>query len=201
MRDLLKTILQMKSDIIYVEKINGSSLDGEAWIGKCTYSKSGLSIYFNGKGFKRQKSFSSNYYDLDTGEDYWISKVKTNGEDGHKFGKVKINIDKSVVEEYLKLINQNTLEKNKFQIVELNNIPAKEKANQIENEKSENDDFDYTLRFKNQKSITKKELENLVCHYKDVEINGPYKKARKYLKKYLENIESELDRRKNSNLA
>lgn len=127
----------MKSDIIYVEKTNGSNHDGEAWIGKCTYSKSGLSIYFDGKGFKRQKGFSSNYYDLDTGEDYWISKVKTNGQDRHKFGKGIIKIDKNVVEEYLQLLNQESLEKNKFQVVELNNIAPIEKANQIENEKLE----------------------------------------------------------------
>jgi len=187
----------MKSDIVYVEKVNGSSHDGEAWIGKCCYSKSGLSIYFDGKGFKREKNFSSNYYDLDTGEEYWISKVKKNGEDRHKFGKGIIQIDKNVVEEYLQIIQKEKLEKSKFTVVELNNIPAKEKATQIENEKLNHNELDEKLRFKDIKTLSIVELENFFSYYNDIELSDLYKKSRKGYKKQRDAIEEELEKRKN----
>ncbi len=191
----------MKSDIVYVEKANGSSHDGEAWIGKCTYSKSGLSIYFDGKGFKRQKSFSSNYYDLDTLEDYWISKVKTNGEDRHKFGKGIIKIDKDVVEEYLQLISQDALEKNKFEVVTLKNVPAKEKANQIENEKLEEQEFNFDLRFRNSKDLSDAQLDGLITYYENLDFQAVHKKIRKVWLKNLDDLRQEQMERKNLNLA
>ncbi|MDP2162327.1 MAG: hypothetical protein Q8K02_17740 [Flavobacterium sp.] len=191
----------MKSALVYVEKSTGSNHNGEAWIGTCFYSKSGLSIYFDGKVFKKESNPGSNYYDLETGEAYWISKVKKNGEDRHRFGKGMIQIDNDVVDSYLQLTGNAILEKNKFQIVALNNIPAKQKATEIENEKLESDNFDESLRFKNPKSITREELELLVSYYKEEDFSGSHKKARKFFKKYLEDIEFELERRKGLNLG
>jgi len=191
----------MKSDIVYVEKANGSNHDGEAWIGKCTYSKSGLSIYFDGRGFKRQKGFSSNYYDLDTGEYYWISKVKTNGEDRHEFGKGIIKIDKNIVEEYLQLIKQDLLEKSKFQVVELDNIPAKEKVNQIENEKLDEPEFDFDLRFRNSKDLSDSQIDGLIDYYENLDFQSIHKKARKEWLNSLEGLRQEQFQRMNSNLA
>ena len=191
----------MKSDIVYVEKANGSNHDGEAWIGRCTYSKSGLSIYFDGKGFKRGKNFSSNYYDLDNGEEYWISKVKKNGEDRHKFGKGKIQIDKSIVEEYLQIVNKEVLEKNKFLIVELNNVPAKEKANQIENEILVEEEFNFDLRFKNSNDLSDLELDSLINHYENLDFPSLHKKARKAFLENLEDLKQQQIQRANKNLA
>ncbi len=191
----------MKSDIIYVEKINGSNHDGCAWIGKCFYSKSGLSIYFDGKGFKREKNFSSNYYDLDTGEEYWISKVKKNGEDRHRFGKGIIQIDKNVIEEYLQIVKKEKLEKNKFSIVELNNIPAKEKATKIENEKSDYEDFNNSLRFKDVKTLTVTELESVIAYYNNFDLSDLYKKSRKGFKLHRQTLEIELKKRNNLKLV
>ena len=190
----------MKSDIVYVERTNGSNHDGEAWIGKCFYSNSGLSIYFDGKGFKREKSHNSNYYDLDSGELYWISKVKKNGQDRHKFGKGLIYIDKSIVDEYLKIIGEENLPKSKFQIVELNNVPAKEKANEIENEIGESE-FDSDLRFKNPKDLSDSELKDLIQYYEDLDMPSMYKKNRKEFIKSLNILKKEIENRFDSNLA
>lgn len=62
----------MKSEIIYVELKSGYSDNGPAWIGKGFYSKSGQSIYFNNQLFKKGSGISGNYYDIETGDEYWI---------------------------------------------------------------------------------------------------------------------------------
>ncbi|MEL7002485.1 MAG: hypothetical protein AAFN93_07090 [Bacteroidota bacterium] len=68
----------MKSDIKYLELKTGYSDNGPAWIGQVSYSKSGRTIYFDGKAFQpvgSDRSFS-NYINIETGEHYWISGVK-----------------------------------------------------------------------------------------------------------------------------
>lgn len=125
----------MKSEIIYVELKTGYSDNGPAWIGKGFYSKSGQSIYFNNKVFKRGSGISGNYYDIETMNEYWISGVKKDGTDRHWAGNGKIMIDKSTLAEYLQIINANELPKNKFELTDLNNIPNKSLANEIENRK------------------------------------------------------------------
>src|SRR5690606_37904434 len=76
----------MKTELIYIEKETGANHNGLARIGKCFYSKSGQSVYFNGSVFKKCKGFSYNYFDIESGEGYWISGVKQDGSDRHKFG-------------------------------------------------------------------------------------------------------------------
>ncbi len=125
----------MKSEIIYVELKTGYTDNGPAWIGKGFYSKSGQSIYFNNKVFKRGSGISGNYYDIETMNEYWISGVKKDGTDRHWAGNGKIMIDKSTLPEYLQIINANELPKNKFELTDLNNIPNKSLANEIENRK------------------------------------------------------------------
>ena len=131
----------MKTDIVYVEIENEANHDGKAWIGKCFFSKTKQTIYFNGNVYRKSKGFSSNYFDIESGNGFWISGVKKNGTDRHKFGKGLIEIDESIIEEYLKIINETELPKSKFKVVKLDNVPAKEKATEILNEKYE-DDYD-----------------------------------------------------------
>lgn len=125
----------MKSEIIYVELKSGYSDNGPAWIGKGFYSKSGQSIYFNNQLFKKGSGILGNYYDIETGDEYWISGVKKNGEDRHWAGNGKIMIDKSILPEYLQIINASELPKHKFELTDLNNTPNKSLANDIENRK------------------------------------------------------------------
>ena len=125
----------MKSEIIYVELKSGYSDNGPAWIGKGFYSKSGQSIYFNNQLFKKGSGIFGNYYDIETGDEYWISGVKKNGEDRHWAGNGKIMIDKSILSKYLQIINATELPKHKFELTDLNNTPNKSLANDIENRK------------------------------------------------------------------
>lgn len=63
----------MQDKIMYIELKSGFSDDGPAWIGKVKFSKSGQTIYFNDKGFKKISGISGNYMDIETGDEYWIS--------------------------------------------------------------------------------------------------------------------------------
>ena len=185
----------MKSDIVYVEIKTGTNHNGKAWIGKCFFSKSGQTIYFNGKVLQKGQGISSNYFDIENGNGYWISGVKKNGTDRHKFGKGIIEIDKSVIEEYLQIIGENELKKNKFQLVELNNIPAKEKATEILNEKYEAES-DNSIRFKKKPSdLTEIELKNLIDYYTEIDFTEMYKKNRKLYIEQLKELEIEKEKR------
>lgn len=124
--------VEMKTPLIYVElKINNSN---PAWIGYGIYSKSKKTIYFNGKVLKKGKGIKGNYFDIENGNEYWISGVKKNGADRHYSDSGKIHIDLFVIDDYLKITKQQTLPRNKFILTELNNVPNKALAINLENE-------------------------------------------------------------------
>ncbi len=108
-----------KDRIIYVELKTGYSDNGPAWIGRCRQSKTGRTLYFNGRALRscRGMGISANYYDTETGEQYWVSGVKRNGRDRHWAGSGAVMIDKSVVKEYLALIRSRRLNPKYYKIV------------------------------------------------------------------------------------
>src|SRR5258708_9610492 len=102
----------------YVELKPGLSGNGPAWIGRGRLSRSGRTVYFNGKALKRSHSQGAgSHYDLETGESHWVSEVKKNGEDRHRWGSGKVAIEAAVVDEYLELIGSTKLDKPRFHIV------------------------------------------------------------------------------------
>jgi hypothetical protein len=68
----------MKPEIKYIELKSGFSDNGKAWIALVSFSKSGKTIYFNGKAFQSLdgNGITANYFDIETNEEYWISGVK-----------------------------------------------------------------------------------------------------------------------------
>lgn len=124
----------MKSKIYYIELKTGYNDNGPAWIGKAFFSKTGQTIYFNGLVLKG--SGRGNCREIESGNMYWTSGVKKNGQDRHWAGNGKITIDVTVVDEYLKITGLKELPKSRFIIAELNNIPEIEKATNFENKKS-----------------------------------------------------------------
>lgn len=94
-------IKQMKGRIMYIERKAGQ-LTGEARIGRVTCSKSGRTLYYGSLAFRSLAGagFKSNYYCVETGEDYWISGCKQNGEDRLYGERVPVTIDEDVREEY-----------------------------------------------------------------------------------------------------
>ena len=88
-----------KTRIMYIE-YKGDGIVGNARIGRVTFSKTGKSIYFDGKTFQslNGQGFKSNYFDVETGEEYWISGCKKDGSDA--LYPNKVGIDEDVWDEY-----------------------------------------------------------------------------------------------------
>jgi hypothetical protein len=127
---------------MYIEHKTEQNDRGSAWIGKVEFSKSGQTVYFNGCAYKKTTgtayaySGSSNYYDLESREEYWISGIKKNGQDRHWAGGGKIMIDRKVADEYLELVKFDILDEKHFEIVDI--LPTyKQKFAEMENEKIE----------------------------------------------------------------
>jgi len=87
--------------IMYIE-CKASGLIGEARIGRVTHSKSGRTLYYRGRSFRslNGQGFKSNYYCVETDENYWISGCKRDGSDRLYGERVPIYIDEDVREEY-----------------------------------------------------------------------------------------------------
>jgi len=81
---------------MYIENKAGG-LTGPARIGRVTYSKTGKTIYYNGRTFQSLKGsgFKSNFFCVETGEEYWISGPKRRGDDQlySQAGGVPIDVD------------------------------------------------------------------------------------------------------------
>jgi hypothetical protein len=87
--------------IMYIE-CKAGGLTGAARIGRVTLSKTGRTLYYRGQTFQSLKGagFKSNYYCVETGEDYWISGPKRRGGDALYGGSIPIEIDDDVRDEY-----------------------------------------------------------------------------------------------------
>lgn len=86
---------------MYIEQKAGD-LTGPARIGRVRFSKTGKMLYYGQQKFQSLKGtgFKSNYYDVDSGEDYWISGPKKDGSDRLYGGRSPIKIDEDVRIEY-----------------------------------------------------------------------------------------------------
>jgi hypothetical protein len=91
---------------MYVELKSGFGDSGPASIGWVEFSKSGHSIYYRSRRLERLRggSVSGNYYDVDTGDEYWVSGVKKNRQDRHWAGSGPVEVDPDAVEEYRRRI-------------------------------------------------------------------------------------------------
>jgi hypothetical protein len=126
----------MKPELRYIELKSGFGDNRPAWIGMAEFSKTGRTVYFNGKAFKNSnaRGISGNYYDIENGDEYWISGIKKNGTDRHWAGCGKIMIDRKVVDLYLSLVDFDVLDKNRFELVNIKPTD-KQKFAELENEK------------------------------------------------------------------
>ena len=97
----------MQNRIMYIEN-KATGLIGTARIGRITYSKTGRTLYYKGKSFfsLHGAGFKSNYYDIATGEHYWISGCKKRGSNRLYGERIPVEIDEDVREEYWRLIRR-----------------------------------------------------------------------------------------------
>lgn len=85
--------------IMYIE-YKGDSLTGPARIGRVQFSKSGKTVYYQGRKLQTLSGsgYKANYFDVETNEEYWISGCKQKGDDTLYPG--VIDIDEDAREEY-----------------------------------------------------------------------------------------------------
>lgn len=92
-----------KQKILYIENKSGeNTLMGEARIGLVMFSKTGKSIHYNGLTFQTLggRGFKANYFEVDSGDEYWISGCKKNGEDRLYGERLPIYVDEDIREKY-----------------------------------------------------------------------------------------------------
>lgn len=165
----------MKSEIKYIELKSGYTDDGPAWIGKLEFSKSGKTIYFNGRAFKGNGHGLCS--DIETHEVYWISGIKKNGQDRHWAGRGKIMIDRTIVEEYLKLVDLKFLDTKKYELVDIVST-NKKKFTAIENSTIDTlGEFD---KYQDLAGLSKLQLENVIAELKERELNTNSNNGLKY---------------------
>ncbi|GMW02242.1 MAG: hypothetical protein AMXMBFR84_33780 [Candidatus Hydrogenedentota bacterium] len=92
---------------MYIE-CKAEGLAGPARIGRVSFSKSGRSVKYHNKTFQtlRGAGFKSNYVDVESGEEYWISGPRKDGRDRLYGERVPIEIDEDVRVEYWTRIRQ-----------------------------------------------------------------------------------------------
>jgi len=94
-----------RTRIMYIERKVG--ITGPARIGCVTFSKSGKSVYYKGRRFETlagKGGLKANFFDVETGDEYWISGCKKKG--GDRLYPGTVEIDEDVAEEYwVKILN------------------------------------------------------------------------------------------------
>ena len=125
----------MIKDLMYIELKTGYSDDGPAWIGYVKTSKTKKTIYFNDQAFQKYNGCYSNYVDIETGDEYWISGLKKKESNRHLAGHGKIMIDQRAVDEYLSLIEEKELPHNLFEIIDIEDRFPMERINKLLNSK------------------------------------------------------------------
>jgi hypothetical protein len=95
-----------RSRIMYIEN-KSQGLDGDARIGRVYFSKSGKTLYYRGLKFQslKGKGFKSNYIEVDSLDEYWISGPRKDQNNRLYGGNRDVVIDDDIKEEYAKIIS------------------------------------------------------------------------------------------------
>lgn len=90
---------------MYIEN-KSQGLEGAARIGRVFFSKTGKTLYYGELRFRSLKGsgFKSNYYEVSSGDEYWISGPRKDKNDRLYGGSHGVEVDDDVKDEYLQLI-------------------------------------------------------------------------------------------------
>jgi hypothetical protein len=94
-------ITYLQSRVMYIED-KSEGLTGPARIGCVSFSKTGRTLYYAGRTFQSLKGagFKVNYYDIDSGDQFWISGPRKDGADRLYDEPIPVEIDDDVRGEY-----------------------------------------------------------------------------------------------------
>ena len=95
-----------RSRIMYIES-KTEGLEGPAVIGRVYYSKSGKTLYYKGLTFQSLKGagFKANYFEIENGDQYWISGPHKDQNDRLYGGNRDVHIDEDVRTEYQAMLS------------------------------------------------------------------------------------------------
>jgi hypothetical protein len=189
--------IDMQPEIKYIELKSGFSNDGPAWIGLVSYSKSGRTLYFNGRAFQRIGSdrMRGNFYDIESGEEYWFSGVKKNQQDRHWAGNGKVFIENRIAEDYKNLIGINNLDSKQFELVTLIEEPPIARIKDLENESYVKEVSPHDLSFKEPNELTIDQLNSVIDYLSNQESEMKFNKARRSYKNKRKQLEEEIEKR------
>ena len=90
-----------RSRIMYVES-KATGLTGEARIGRVYFSKTGKTLYYRGLRFRslNGRGFKANYFEVDSGDEYWISGPRRDSDNRLYGGNRGVSIDDDIRVEY-----------------------------------------------------------------------------------------------------
>ena len=92
----------LKRRLMYVENKDGKIDGANGRIGWVSFSKTGQTVYYRGRVLKKAKGggIRGNFFDTETGEEYWVSGVKKRGSNAHWAERISVEIDPDALEEY-----------------------------------------------------------------------------------------------------
>ena len=193
----------MRTEIKYIELKSGFSDNGNAWIGLVSFSKSGKTIYFDGKAFQSLNGMgiNGNYFDIESGDEYWISGVKKDMTDRHKFGSGKIFVEKRILSDYLKIVSKSELPQSDYELTDVETEKPIERINELENEKYETAEFGADLHFREPNELSNAEIEFVIAELIEDEKSAKFNKGRRFTKKKRLEFEAELEKREIKNVG
>lgn len=94
---------------MYVQLKTGYNTDrGPAWITRLRFSRSWRTAHFRGRTLERvtglAANFDANFYDIDNGEEFWISGPKRDRTDA-RYSRQQPEVDQDVLAEYEAFLN------------------------------------------------------------------------------------------------
>jgi len=89
-----------KYEIMYIESKEGCIASLAAHIGKVSLSKTGKTIRYRGQEFQSLKGhgYKANYFNVESGEWYWISGCRKDGNDG--LYRTTVHVDSDIRQKY-----------------------------------------------------------------------------------------------------
>lgn len=92
----------LKRRLMYVENKDGEIDGANARIGWVSFSKTGQTVYYRGRELAKAKGggIRGNFFDVATGEEYWVSGVKKRGSNAHWAEKTLVQVDADATDSY-----------------------------------------------------------------------------------------------------
>jgi len=90
----------MARRIMFVQLKTGYNTDqGPSWIGWVDFNRTWNTARFHGRELRRDQGIDSNFFDVETGEDFWLSGPKRDRTDA-RYGPATTVVDEDAREAY-----------------------------------------------------------------------------------------------------